>query len=211
MQNSIVWHPEVLSPDARETFAALETHPAIKPFYLAGGTALALRWGYRKSADLDFFTEDEVNEDRLLQSLENLSGIKVVAKAPETLHLHMGKTKVSFIGYHYPMLFPVLSFDGISVADPRDISAMKLAALASRGAKRDFVDLYVLSQNYGLKELVGFFRRKFAKTTFSHIHLLKSLTYFADAETEPMPDMLQAITWKEVKEFFIREAPRLRS
>src|ERR1700751_4892497 len=98
MHDNIVLHPEVLPPDAQETFAALAAQPAVKPFYLAGGTALALQWGHRKSVDLDFFTEEVVNEDRLLQSLDNLSGIKVVSKSPETLHLHIGKTKVSFIG-----------------------------------------------------------------------------------------------------------------
>jgi len=190
MQDNIVWHPEVLPEDGRETLAALGTQPVVKRFYLAGGTALALQWGHRRSVDLDFFTEGVVNEDHLLQSLQNLQNIQVVSKSTETLHLHIGKTKVSFIGYHYPILFPFLSFDGISIADPRDISAMKLSALASRGAKRDFVDIYVLSRHYGLKELIDFFHQKFAKITFSRIHLLKSLTYFADAEKDPMPHML---------------------
>ena len=211
MQDNIVWHPEVLPEDGRETLTALGTQPVVKRFYLAGGTALALQWGHRRSVDLDFFTEGVVNEDHLLQSLQNLQNIQVVSKSTETLHLHIGKTKVSFIGYHYPILFPFLSFDGISIADPRDISAMKLSALASRGAKRDFVDIYVLSRHYGLKELIDFFHHKFAKITFSRIHLLKSLTYFADAEKDPMPHMLEQITWTEVKQFFTTEVPRLRS
>ncbi len=210
MQDNIVWHSEVLPPDAQKTLAALAAQAVLEPFYLAGGTALALQRGHRRSVDLDFFGEDVYNEDHLLRSLENLAGIKVISKSTETLHLHVGSAKVSFLGYHYPMLFPLLIFDGTSVADPRDISAMKLSALASRGTKRDFVDAYVLSKQYGLKELIGFFHRKFSKTTFSNIHLLKSLTYFADADKEPMPDMLQPMTWQEVKDFFTREAPRLR-
>jgi hypothetical protein len=89
---------------------------------------------YEIPSDEVTFTEGVVNEDDLLQSLQNLQDIQVVSKSTETLHLHIGKTKVSFIGYHYPILFPSSSFDGISIADPRDISAMKLSALASRGA-----------------------------------------------------------------------------
>jgi hypothetical protein len=37
-------------------------------------------------------------------------------------------------------------------------------------------------------------------------HSLKSLTYFADAEREPMPTMLEPLDWKECKVFFVREA-----
>jgi hypothetical protein len=91
------------------------------------------------------------------------------------------------------------------------IIPLSITALTLSGTKRDFVDLYVLSKKYGLKELVDLFHRKFAKTAFSNIHLLKSLSYFVDAEKEPMPNMLEAITWKDVKEFFITEVPRLRS
>jgi len=34
----------------------------LSPYYLAGGTALALHLGHRTSIDLDFFTETEVEE-----------------------------------------------------------------------------------------------------------------------------------------------------
>ena len=46
-------------------------------------------------------------------------------------------------GYAYPVLFPSAPFLEVAVADPRDIACMKISALASRGTKRDFVDLYV--------------------------------------------------------------------
>ncbi len=200
-----------MHPDAQKTLAALAAHDTVKTFYAAGGTALALQFGHRLSVDLDFFTEQVVDEDRLLQSLGKLSGINVVSKSSETLHLNITGTKVSFLGYHYPVLFPLLSYNGISVADARDISAMKLSALASRGTKRDFLDLYLLSKKYGLRELLNLFHQKFAKASFSDIHLLKSLTYFVDAEKEPIPHMLQPILWQEVKQFFTREVPRLRS
>jgi len=41
------------------------------------------------------------------------------------------------------------------------------------------------------------------------VHVLKSLTYFEDAEQEPMPDMLVPLAWDEVKQFFCREVPPL--
>jgi hypothetical protein len=84
------------------------------------------------------------------------------------------------------------------------------AAVSSRGTKRDFIGLYVLSEQYGLEDLLALFERKFDQTRFNPIHVLKSLTYFADADKEPMPHMLDPLVRKNVKEFFLTQAPQLR-
>jgi hypothetical protein len=47
-----------------------------------------------------------------------------------------------------------MDFQGVKVADPRDIACMKVSAIASRGTKRDFVDLYTLSQVHGLERIL---------------------------------------------------------
>ena len=203
------WHREVLPPETQQAIAGLSTIGAARAFYLAGGTALAVQWGHRTSADLDFFTADAFSEEMLIGAFE-LGSVRVISKAPETLHLHIGNCKVSFLGYHYPVLFPLKTFDRIRVADPRDIAAMKLSAIASRSAKRDFVDLYMASLRYDLGELVDVFEQKFAAADYNIVHILKSLTYFADADKEPMPHMLQPLVWADVREFFKREAPLLR-
>jgi len=38
---------------------------------------------------------------------------------------------------------------------------------------------------------------------------LKSLVYFADAESDPEPELYFKATWKEVKDFFEKEIPRI--
>jgi hypothetical protein len=86
---------------------------------------------------------------------------------------------------------------------------MKLSAIASRGTKRAFVDLYVTSKQYGLAQLLAWFEQKYADVHHSLTHVLKSLTWFEDADKEPMPDMLAPLSWEEVKRFFGSEAPRL--
>jgi hypothetical protein len=65
-------------------------------------------------------------------------------------------------------------------------------------------------QQYGIRDLLAIFDRKYAKTGYNRTHVLKSLTYFADAEKDPMPHMLAPLDWKEVKLYFEREAPLLR-
>jgi hypothetical protein len=52
------------------------------------------------------------------------------------------------------------------------------------------------------------FDRKYAQTHYSRIHILKSLTFFGDAEKDPMPHMLIPLDWDEVKQFFLREVRR---
>jgi hypothetical protein len=211
MNEPTVWHPEVLPADATKTIVLLARQPAVSSFYLAGGTALALQWGHRVSVDLDLFSMETVNESLLRGTLQKeIQNMKVVSQAPQTLHLEIGSTKVSFLGYPYPMLFPLKRYEGIHVADPRDIAAMKLDAVASRGTKRDFIDLYVLCQHYGLDEVLRLFDRKFSSVAFNDVHLRKALTYFGDADKQPAPRMLQPIAWDQVKQFFLKAVPRLK-
>jgi len=75
--------------------------------------------------------------------------------------------------------------------------------------QRDFVVLYLCAQYYGLKEILQLSGQKYAQAHLSLIHILKSLTFFADAEKDPMPHMLLTLDWDKVMQFFLLEAPRL--
>jgi len=205
----VAWHSNVIPTSSETTLCALRDAKLLERFYLAGGTGLALQFGHRLSQDLDFFSQEHFNEDSLLQRIQTLDGFALAAKAPFTLHATIQETKISFLGYAYPVLFPTKRFLEVAVADPREIACMKLSAIASRGTRRDFVDLYVCAQRYGLKEILRMFDTKFSQTHYSRIHLLKSLTYFADAEKDPMPRMLDTLAWKTVVQFFWREVPHL--
>jgi hypothetical protein len=199
-----------MEPLTEETVQELRRCPCLAPFYLAGETGLALRLGHRRSADLDFFSFESFQEDALIQQLlQRLAEFSVVAKAPATLHTHITGTKVSFLAFGYPLLFPCEPFLGVNVADARDIACMKVNAIASRGTKRDFIDLYVVSQTYGLPEIIEWFRTKFAAANYSMVHILKSLTFFDDAENDPPPKMLISLSWDAVKNFFTKEVPGL--
>jgi len=206
---NIIWHPETITPGTAETLRTLRDRGLIDHAYLAGGTALALRFGHRLSVDLDFFAPDLFDEDALLARLQAMPDFSLVAKAPHTIHAVTQRTKMSFLGYPYPELFPPAQFEGVPVADPRDIACMKLSAIASRGTKRDFIDLYVASAQFGLREILAWFARKYAKTRYNRLHLIKSLTYFGDAEKDPLPHMLVPLAWEDVLYFFRKEVPPL--
>jgi predicted nucleotidyltransferase component of viral defense system len=204
------WHRETISDNVERTIRNLQQVPLATRFYLAGGTGLALQLGHRRSVDLDFFLPKDFEVDALVQRIQRLKEFSLVSKSPSTLYANIGNTKVSFIAYAYPVLFPFHQFLGTNVADPRDIGCMKLSAIASRGTKRDFVDLYVLAQHYGLDQLLIWFQKKYVQTNYSMLHVLKSMAYFDEAEQDPMPDMLVSpLSWEDIRQFFAREAARL--
>jgi hypothetical protein len=204
------WHREVITGPTDATLRALRDRSLLDQFYLAGGTGLALQLGHRLSHDLDFFANQLFDEEILLQRVQTLESFSLTANAPHTIHAIIRGTKVSFLGYVYPLLFPTAHFLDVAVADPRDIACMKISAIASRGTKRDFVDLYVSAQRFGLADLLRLFERKYEQAKYQKIHLLKSLAFFEDAEKDPMPDMLVPLDWNHVKQFFIRETPQIR-
>jgi len=209
MEKQPPWHREAASARVVGTLQVLHQTLGLSGYYLAGGTALALHFGHRISEDLDLFAEEAFDEDALLQRVQSLKGFALVAKGSGTLHAHIGGTKVSFLSYSYPLLFPCPTFLEVQVADPRDIACMKLSAIASRGTRRDFIDLYAVTQRYELSHIFEWFKTKFAAASYSGVHLVKSLTYFEDAEKDPLPHMLVPLAWEEVKQFFARQAPLL--
>ncbi len=203
------WHRETISEDVERTLDALQQVPIAARFYLAGGTGLALQLGHRRSMDLDFFSSEDFDVEFAIQKIQGIPQFALVSKSPGTIYANIGATKVSFIAYDYPLLFPLQRFHDANVADPRDIACMKLSAIASRGTKRDFIDLYVLARRYSLEQLLTWFQNKFAQAKYSMVHVLKSLAYFEDAERDPMPDMLIEVSWQDVRRYFTGEAGRL--
>jgi Nucleotidyl transferase AbiEii toxin, Type IV TA system len=204
------WHEEAVTEGVTTTIRDLSARPLLADFYLAGGTALALRFGHRRSLDLDFFSERGLDPDGVVQGLLGLDRLAVVSTAADTAHVTVRGVKVSFLAYRFPALFSFAHFCGAAVADPRDVACMKVTAVAGRGAKRDFIDLYFAAQRLGgLRAILEWFLRKYAAANYSRPHLLKSFTYFSDADQDPMPDMLVPCEWSAVKRFFTAEAPRL--
>lgn len=170
-------------------------------FYLAGGTALALRLGHRISVDLDWFREADFDPLALAGDLrrEGLP-IAVADTAPGTLHASLGPLRLSLFRYAYPNLAaPETAPEvGCRLAALEDLVAMKLAAVAQRGARKDFHDIAaILTTGLGLSDQVELYRRKFDVSDVGH--LLSALCYFDDAEGEPEPTLLAGPNWQALK------------
>lgn len=170
-------------------------------FALAGGTALALQMGHRISMDLDFLTEKEFDSWDLFESLAASFEVVDSSLATNSLSLFIKSgdlsVKADFIRHNYPKLKPLLIVEGIRLFSLEDIAAMKLNAVANRGAKKDFYDIHALLTRFSLIELLGFFEEKYQR--MNSFTVTKSLAYFADADQEPAPMSLVGLAWEEIK------------
>jgi hypothetical protein len=187
-----------IDPPTLELLSTLMHSGKLKNLRLAGGTALALQTGHRKSVDLDLFGDidfEQMDTNLLFNEFEKVT----ILKRTENINIFIiNGIKVDFVNYSYHWLDDILCIDGLRLARLKDIAAMKLAAITGRGSKKDFVDLHILLQHFSFEEMLGFYAQKYPDG--SAYLLLKSMTYFEDAEPEPMPDMLVNLTWQQVKD-----------
>lgn len=181
---------------------ALGPHMISNGFYLAGGTALAIHLGHRMSVDLDWFTSQPFDDSLLLaQSLRDVGlDLEIEQISPGTLHGNVQGVRVTFLRYQYPLLKSLHSWKEMDceLAALQDLASMKLSAIAQRGARKDFCDLYALGKtSFSLQEMLGFYQKKFGIRDIGSV--LYGLVYFDDAESERMPRMLWNVTWRDIR------------
>lgn len=206
----IKWHFKTLPSNTKKAldFLSLQNWLKESKWYLAGGTALALSAGHRKSLDLDFFnTQKNIDNDDLLNNfLENKEWNTNLNKK-NTIYGELFGAKVSFIAY--PFFIPkqnYLLYGSIKVLALKDIAVMKIIAISQRGRKRDFFDLFWLAHNIEpLENIILKLKEQYPSVAHDYHHILKSLVYFTDAETDPEPEIYFKANWKEVKKFFKKE------
>lgn len=204
-------HTETIKKSTQRIFEEIGSLEIIKTkFYLAGGTALALIYGHRKSIDLDFFTKENFNNQDILKEIKKKFAVKILSQEEDTLHILIDNVKISFFKYNYKILFPFIKYnENINLANPIDIACMKLDAISDRGLKKDFVDLFFILKDYKLFELLNYFEKKYKDSDYSFLHILKSLIYFEKADDDPSPVMLKNANWRIIKKTIEKEVLKL--
>jgi predicted nucleotidyltransferase component of viral defense system len=176
----------------------LQQIPVLKDLYLVGGTALALQLGHRHSVDLDLFGTITASHDDIFNEINNFEFDISSVLDSKRIHIFLvNGIKVDLVDYPYKWLEPPIETDGVKMAGLKDICAMKLAAITNRGTKKDFIDIYTLLQHFSLNEMLELYEQKFQGAYIFNV--IRSLCYFADAETNPMPKMFVTADWEEVK------------
>lgn len=196
------FHREVLNGAQLQVFPALACLADIESFYLGGGTAMALQLGHRQSVDFDWFSSSTLKDPLALARRAEERGLNLedIQVAPGTLHATVNGVRVSILEYLYPQLSEHVVWPeySCSFASLDDLGAMKLAAVAQRGSRKDFVDIYALGDKHKpLLDLLELYRRKYSVQDIGHV--LAGLAYFDDAEDEPMPTMLWDVSWHAIR------------
>jgi hypothetical protein len=176
----------------------LQQLPVLKGFRLVGGTALALQLGHRKSVDLVFFGNVSLTRDDIVEAVED-AGLEIIPQK-NTLRIHIfeiNKVKVDIVTLPYEWIEPPVQKEGVKMAGLKDIAAMKLEAITNRGSKKDFIDVYFLLQHFSLQQMLDLYCAKYPKGAVFNV--MRSLTYFEDAEDNKMPEMLANVQWEEIK------------
>ena len=93
------FHPAILTPTQRSVLQHLSPIVTQSGFYLAGGTAVALHLGHRRSQDLDWFTTEPIADPLQLAAMLRAQGISFVTDrvAPGTLYGTVRRVRISFI------------------------------------------------------------------------------------------------------------------
>jgi hypothetical protein len=185
-------------PSTLDTLKQIMLMPPLAAYNLVGGTALALQLGHRISIDLDLFVSDGTFDKIDIENcLLELGEVRQTFSNPVLYQAYLGDLKLDFVKYRYQPIRLVQVIDGIRMLHLEDIAAMKLSAVTNRGAKKDFFDIFFLLEHYDLATMLSFFSEKYPQQELFFV--LKSLTYFEDADSDIDPDMLIATEWETVK------------
>ena len=198
---------QTVLPDTLELLKGLMALSVLKETRLVGGTALALQYGHRRSVDLDLFGFATENYDEMTQILKsNFQSVKQVSCTKRIKIFSIDGIKVDIVNYDYPWIGDCVEENGIRLASVQDIAAMKVNAVIGRGTKKDFVDVYFLLQHFTFEELIQLYLKKC--TDGSEYRALLSMSYFDDAEPQPMPYMFAPVEWSDMKMAILNEVEK---
>lgn len=193
-------YTKVVEPGTLDLLKKLMSLPGLNEFNLVGGTALALHYGHRNSIDLDLFGKvDFLNEELIDEDLRYFNNVVKTTRSRVMVGYNINGVKVDIVKYQYHLIDPIQTVENIRLASPRDIAAMKCAAISGRGKRKDFYDLYEILQRHSLDDILHFYNKKYQDG--NEFIVLRSINYFADAEEDEDPELYKNQNWKDVKNY----------
>lgn len=191
-------HYSTIEPRTLQLLKQLQSEPLFCGCRLVGGTALALQLGHRNSVDLDLFGTIASTSDEIRSTLSTKHQVNIIKESANINIYVVDGVKVDFVNYSYGWIDNEVRDDSIILAGVKDIAAMKIAAVIGRGTKKDFIDLFFLLRHFTLQQILDLYMQKYPDG--SMFIAMKSLTYFEDAEPDPMPVMFESADWENVKD-----------
>lgn len=222
-----------LTSEARGLLRALAGQPWMDDFYLAGSAALALYVRHRTVRGLDFMAlanrlRSPHRRDLLQHLLAADPGLTVVTARDGFLHARSGSgVALRFFYYPYPLVAPLepvypvaaaagdeeasgveagaMEVGAVEVASPLDLALMKVAAIISRGTRRDFADLVVLTRRLPLATVLAWSPEKFGHVRDFPLQALKGMADLDQAADTPLPELTPPVAWRDVERWVADE------
>jgi hypothetical protein len=198
-------HKETVKPGTLGLLIELMNLKELEKFRLVGGTALSLLLGHRESIDLDLFTDEPFDREQILNKLagtfQSLS--YEGEKSPRLFFTYINDVKVDFVNTFEKFSYSYDVTEGIRFAAIEEIIALKLNAIAGRGAKKDFWDLHELLNHYSIEQMITYYQKRYPNNSL--IMIAKSITYFAEADLQPDPHCFKNLKWNNIKKDIIKK------
>ncbi|MCF6184118.1 MAG: nucleotidyl transferase AbiEii/AbiGii toxin family protein [Bacteroidales bacterium] len=194
-------YKDTIENSTLELLKKLQADTELSAFKLAGGTSLALQIGHRKSIDLDLFSQNNFDSNYLLEYLEENYNFAVDYTSKNTLKGSIKNIKIDLISHKYNLVKPFVKTENIILYSVEDIAAMKLNAISGNGTRsKDFIDIYFILKRFSVAEILEFYKKKYKLR--NSLHVIKSLNYFNDIDTQDWPEMLleKQISIEQVKQ-----------
>lgn len=196
-------HTSTVEQHTLDILKELMNIPELNHFFLVGGTCLSLRFGHRKSVDLDLFATNDFDNESLVQILENnFKGLSYSStKNKIGFFCFIDNIKIDFVKHHHfnTIEEPIVE-EGIRMFGDKDILAMKVFAILQRAQKKDFWDIAELLKHYSIVDLIKSYQQKYPSNRML-ISIPHAIIYFDEAEESEDPVSLKNQTWPEVKKF----------
>jgi len=119
-----------------------------RDFYLAGGTAIMLKYNHRESKDLDFFKEKPFSFNRLSIKIRKSFNIQTEERFIDNIDFYIDDIKVSFVFFPFKNILPIENFRGIKKASDYDIFLNKIYSAGRRVDPKDPFDAAFLYNIY---------------------------------------------------------------
>ena len=159
----------------------LQKDITFEKYFLVGGTALSLQLGHRISYDIDLFTRENLDKEQIFDFLNrNYNGKYQIHNIQNIiLQISIDEIKVDLVKYDYDLIEGIKKEEGIKYLGKKDISAMKLMAVANRGDQaKDFIDIYYLLKEITINNMFEYYKIKYKQNDINPIK--RSLIYFDD-------------------------------
>lgn len=195
----------VINNNMLEICRLLSEEKFMERYYLAGGTALAMKIKHRRSNDLDFFTPGNIDTKKITSWLNNFIAAgqaNIVFRKTDQIDVNIMGIKTSFISYPFRIINGFINgenidarLSGLKLASPEEIALMKAYTIGRRTTFRDYVDLYyLLTQNIiNIKRIIKECGQKYVlegETVFSGKLFLQQLKYTEDIHDKKETEQL---------------------